>query len=143
MNNFNPIPEVRDQLEGVEAFRDFIGMLRHSTSGFEPLHELIDLSDKVGCMTDAIVSIRTFGTDGACGSQRANGQAKYDLWHKVMLKSIDEAIWQNERFRQQVAAVLNGDDPDNQSPDTYGDMVTALQGAVGKYLMDELWSIRY
>ena len=131
------------QLEGVEYFRDFAGMLRGSVSGFEPIRELTELSDKVSCMTDTIVSIRMFGTDGPCGSQRADGQAKYDLWYKVMLKSLDEAIWPNERFRQQVANVLNGEDPDGQSPDTYGDMVTALQGAVSKYLMDELWSIRY
>ena len=143
---FNPAPEVRidpNQLEGVEYFRDFAGMLRHTRIGFEPIRELIELSDKGGCMTDTIVSIRAFGTDGPCCNQRADGQASYNLWYKVMSKSLDEAIWSNGRFRQQVAAVLNGEDPDGQSPDTYGDMVTALQGAVSKYLMDELWSIRY
>lgn len=142
MSNFhahiNPI-----QLEGVEYFRDFAGMLRHSVSGFEPIRELIELSDKVGCMTDTIVSIRTFGTDGLCGNQRTDGQARYDLWYKVMLKSLDEAVWPNERFRQQVANVLNGGNPDAQSLDTYGDMVTALQSAVNKHLMDELLAIRY
>ena len=146
MSNVSFNPEVRidpNQLEGVEYFRDFAGMLRHSVSGFEPIRELIELSDKVGCMTDTIVSIRTFGTDGPCGSQRTDGQARYDLWYKVMLKSLDEAIWPNERFRQQVANVLNGGNPDAQSLDTYGDMVTALQDAVGKYLMAELWALRY
>ena len=146
-NVFNPAPtEVRinpDQIEGVEFFRDFAGMLRHTRIGFEPIRELIELSDKVGCMTDTIVGIRTFGTDGPCGNQRADGHEMYDLWYKVMSKSLDEAIWPNERFRQQVAAVLNGEDPDGQSPDTYGDMVTALQDAVSKYLMNELWAIRY
>lgn len=146
MSNFNPAPiEVRispDQLEGVEYFRDFAGMLRHTRSGFVPIRELIELSDKVGCMTDTIVNIRTFGTDGPCGNQRADGQALYNLWYKVMSKSLDEAIWSNDRFRQQVANVLNGGDPDAQSPDTYGDMVTALQAAVNKYLMAELWAIR-
>lgn len=145
-NNFNHAPiEVRiepNQLEGVEYFRDFAGMLRHTRSGFVPIRELIELSDKVGCMTDTIVNIRTFGTDGPCGCQRADGQARYDLWYKVMLKSLDEAVWSSERFRQQVTAVLNGEDPDGQSPDTYGDMVTALQDAVSKYLMAELWAIR-
>lgn len=132
-----------NQLGGVEFFRDFAGSLRRSVSGFEPVRELIELSDKVGCMADTIVNIRTFGTDGPCDGQRADRQARYDLWYKVMSKSLDEAIWPNERFRQQVAAVLNGCDPDAQSPDTYGDMVTALQSAIDKYLMAELWAIRY
>ena len=146
MSNVSFNLEVRidpNQLEGVEYFRDFAGMLRHSVSGFEPIRELIELSDKVSCMTDTIVGIRTFGTDGPCGSQRADGQQLYNLWHKVMSKSLDEAIWSNDRFRQQVANVLNGGDPDAQSPDTYGDMVTALQGAASRYLMNELWAIRY
>lgn len=120
MSNVSFNPEVRidpNQLEGVEYFRDFAGMLRHTRIGFEPIRELIELSDKVRCVTDAIVSIRTSSTDGQ-GTDRV-----YDLWYDVMLKSLDEAIWPNERFRQQVAAVLNGEDPDSQSPDTYGDMV--------------------
>ena len=131
-----------NQLEGVEFFRDFAGSLRRSKSGFVPIRELIELSDKVRCVTDTIVGIRTFGTDAPCGNQRADRQALYNLWYKVMSKSLDEAVWPVERFRNQVAAVLNGEDPDAQSPDTYGDMVTALQAAVNKYLMAELWSNR-
>lgn len=139
MSNFNTAPiEARiDQLKGVEDFRDFAGMLKRSSIGFEPIHELIELPDKVRCVTDAIVSIRTSSTDGQSTDRRA-----YDLWYDVMLKSLDEAIWPNERFRQQVAAVLNGNDPDSQSQDTYWDMLTTLQDAVSRHLMDELWAIR-
>ena len=139
-NNFNSASMHIDpsSLKGVEYFRDFAGMLKRSINGFE--RELSELPAKVLCIAGAIASIR-LATNGS--EKEVDWQATYNIWYKVMSKSLDEAIWSNDRFRQQVANVLTGGDPDAQSPDTYGDMVTALQAAVSKYLMDELWALRY
>lgn len=131
-----------NQLEGVEFFRDFAGSLRRSASSHGLIRTLTEISDKTKCMTDAIVNAKIFGTDGARIDQAADRQTYYDLWYKVMLKSLDEAVWPVERFRNQIAAVLNGGDPDAQSFDVYGDMASALTAAIGKNLAEELFWVR-